>query len=80
MGNQGCKKDSGISGCLDVCGGFEGEPCRLLYGHISEKACRVDYLIVSKKYRNLQGWACGDGVRGHGTQRNDGMSANNVKP
>ena len=53
MGNQGCKKDSGISGCLDVCGGFEGEPCKLLYGHISERACRVDYLIVSKKYRKL---------------------------
>ena len=59
---------------------LKGEPCRLLYGHISEKAFQVDYLIVSKKYRKLQSGSCGDGVRGHGTQRNDGMSANIVKP
>ena len=29
------------------------KPVGLLYGHISERACRVDYLIVSKKYRKL---------------------------
>ena len=32
---------------------LKGKPVGLLYGHISEKACRVDYLIVSKKYRKL---------------------------
>ena len=25
----------------------------LLYGHISERACRVDYLLVSKKHRRM---------------------------
>ena len=30
---------------------LEGEPVGLLYGHISERACRVDYLLVSKKHR-----------------------------
>ena len=28
---------------------LKGKPVGLLYGHISERACRVDYLIVSKK-------------------------------
>ena len=32
---------------------LKGKPVGLLYGHISERACRVDYLIVSKKYRKL---------------------------
>ena len=32
---------------------LKGKPVGLLYGHISEKACRVDYLIVSNKYRKL---------------------------
>ena len=32
---------------------FNTKPVGLLYGHISELVCRVDYLIVSKKYRNL---------------------------
>ena len=32
---------------------LNGKPVGLLYGHISEKACRVDYLIVSKKYRKI---------------------------
>ena len=32
---------------------LKGKPVGLLYGHISEKACRVDYLIVSKKHRKL---------------------------
>lgn len=30
---------------------LEGKPVGLLYGHISERACRVDYLLVSKKHR-----------------------------
>ncbi|MBQ6475532.1 MAG: GNAT family N-acetyltransferase [Clostridia bacterium] len=29
----------------------ENKPVGLLYGHISERACRVDYLLVSKKHR-----------------------------
>ena len=32
---------------------LKGKPVGLLYGHISERACRVDFLIVSKKYRKL---------------------------
>ena len=32
---------------------LNGKPVGLLYGHISEKACRVDYLIVSKKHRRM---------------------------
>jgi GNAT superfamily N-acetyltransferase len=36
-----------LAACLN------GKPVGLLYGHISEKACRVDYLIVSKKYRKM---------------------------
>lgn len=31
----------------------EGKTVGVLYGHISEKACRVDYLLVSKKYRGI---------------------------
>ena len=30
---------------------LNGKTVGLLYGHISERACRVDYLIVSKKHR-----------------------------
>ena len=30
---------------------MNGKIVGLLYGHISERACRVDYLIVSKKHR-----------------------------
>ena len=30
---------------------LEEKPVGLLYGHISERACRVDYLLVSKKHR-----------------------------
>ena len=30
---------------------LERKPVGLLYGHISERACRVDYLLVSKKHR-----------------------------
>ena len=30
---------------------MNGKIIGLLYGHISERACRVDYLIVSKKHR-----------------------------
>ena len=32
---------------------LKGKPVGPLYGHISERACRVDYLIVSKRYRKL---------------------------
>lgn len=31
----------------------EGKTVGVLYGHISEKACRVDYLLVSKKHRGI---------------------------
>ena len=30
---------------------LNGKTIGLLYGHISERACRVDYLLVSKKHR-----------------------------
>ena len=30
---------------------LDGKTIGLLYGHISERACRVDYLLVSKKHR-----------------------------
>lgn len=30
-----------------------GKIAGLLYGHISERACRVDYLLVSKKHRKV---------------------------
>ncbi len=30
---------------------LNGKAIGLLYGHISERACRVDYLLVSKKHR-----------------------------
>jgi GNAT superfamily N-acetyltransferase len=30
---------------------LDDKPVGLLYGHISERACRVDYLLVSKKHR-----------------------------
>lgn len=30
---------------------LDRKPVGLLYGHISERACRVDYLLVSKKHR-----------------------------
>ena len=30
---------------------IHGKPVGLLYGHQSERACRVDYLLVSKKHR-----------------------------
>ena len=30
-----------------------GKTIGLLYGHISDSACRVDYLLVSKKYRKI---------------------------
>jgi GNAT superfamily N-acetyltransferase len=32
---------------------LHGKPVGLLYGHISELACRVDYLLVSKKHRKI---------------------------
>ena len=32
---------------------LEGKIIGLLYGHISQRACRVDYLLVSKKHRNI---------------------------
>lgn len=31
----------------------EGKTVGVFYGHISEKACRVDYLLVSKKHRGI---------------------------
>ncbi len=30
---------------------LEEKPVGLLYGHISERACRVDYLLVAKNHR-----------------------------
>ena len=32
---------------------INGKIIGLLYGHISERACRVDYLLVSKKHRKM---------------------------
>ena len=32
---------------------LEGKIIGLLYGHISQSVCRVDYLLVSKKHRRI---------------------------
>ena len=50
---QVAKKSLENPDCWMFAACLEGKIIGLLYGHISQRTCRVDYLLVSKKHRNI---------------------------